>query len=70
MWTVGYINHIEAETAYITYSHVDEEVPYLFKPNERSEFQSNQIIFILLDEKIINGIQYDKIIDIQAFDNK
>lgn len=38
MQTVGYIPYIEAETAYITYSHVDVDIPYHFKSNERTEF--------------------------------
>lgn len=42
MQTVGYIHYIEAETAYITYSHVDVDIPYHFKSDERTEFQSNQ----------------------------
>lgn len=63
MQTVGYTHYIEAETAYITYSHVDVDIPYHFKSNERAEIQSNQsnkqvalkTYLELINEKHMNG---------------
>lgn len=63
MQTVGYTHYIEAETAYITYSHVDVDILYHFKSNERAEIQSNQsnkqvalkTYLELINEKHMNG---------------
>ena len=31
MWTIGYIHYITNKIAYITYSHVDQDIPYQLK---------------------------------------
>lgn len=31
MWTIGYIHYITNKIAYITYSHVDHDIPYQLK---------------------------------------
>ena len=31
MWTIGYIHYITNTIAYITYSHVDQDIPYQLK---------------------------------------
>ena len=59
MWTIGYIHYITNKIAYITYSHVDQDIPYQLKCN-KGLFHAWDIIAVGLQEHIYNGIaNYD-----------
>ena len=63
MWTIGYIHYITNKIAYITYSHVDQDIPYQLKCN-KGLFHAWDIIAVGLQEHIYNGIaNYDIIAD-------
>ena len=55
MWTIGYIHYITNKIAYITYSHVDQDIPYQLKCN-KGLFHTWDIIAVGLQEHIYNGI--------------
>lgn len=71
MWTIVYIHNIKNKIAYITYSHVDQDTPYLLN-KDKGMFHAWDIIAIGLQEHIYNnGIVHYDIIDIahiQDFD--
>lgn len=51
MWTIGYIHYITNKIAYITYSHVDQDIPYQLKCN-KGLFHAWDIIAVGLQEHI------------------
>lgn len=63
MWTIGYIHYITNKIAYITYSHVDQDIPYQLKC-DKGLFHAWDIIAVGLQEHIYNGIANYDIIDI------
>ena len=59
MWTIGYIHYITNKIAYITYSHVDQDIPYQLKC-DKGLFHAWDIMAVGLQEHIYNGIaNYD-----------
>ena len=68
MWTIGYIHYITNKIAYITYSHVDQDIPYQLKCDKGS-FHAWDIIAVGLQEHIYNGIANYDIIDIIKIQN-
>ena len=68
MWTIGYIHYITNKIAYITYSHVDQDIPYQLKCN-KGLFHAWDIIAVGLQEHIYNGIANYDIIDIIKIQN-
>ena len=68
MWTIGYIHYITNKIAYITYSHVDEDIPYQLKC-DKGLFHAWDIIAVGLQEHIYNGIANYDIIDIIKIQN-
>lgn len=68
MWTIGYIHYITNKIAYITYSHVDQDIPYLLKC-DKGLFHAWDIIAVGLQEHIYNGIANYDIIDIIKIQN-
>ena len=52
MWTIGYIHYITNKIAYITYSHVDQDIPYQLKC-DKGLFHAWDIIAVGLQEHII-----------------
>lgn len=65
MWTIGFINNMTQDNLYITYSHVDRNIP-IKKPNPN--YNINDIIGIHISEVIEDGIPYDEIIEICNFE--
>lgn len=55
MWTIGYIHYITNKIAYITYSHVDQDIPYQLKC-DKGLFHAWDIIAVGLQEHA-NSIQ-------------
>lgn len=43
MWTIGYIHYITNKIAYITYSHVDQDIPYQLKCNKGLSYYRNSV---------------------------
>lgn len=68
MWTIGYIHYITNKIAYITYSHVDQDIPYQLKC-DKGLFHAWDIIAVGLQEHIYNGIANYDIIDIIKIQN-
>lgn len=68
MWTIGYIHYITNKIAYITYSHVDQDIPYQLKCNKGLS-HAWDIIAVGLQEHIYNGIANYDIIDIIKIQN-
>lgn len=68
MWTIGYIHYITNTIAYITYSHVDQDIPYQLKC-DKGLFHAWDIIAVGLQEHIYNGIANYDIIDIIKIQN-
>lgn len=62
MWTIGYINNIINDTIYLTYTHVDYNIPYVF--SNIQQFRIKDIVAIKLEEKIIHGLAYYNVIAI------
>lgn len=51
MWTIGYIHYITNKIAYITYSHVDQDIPYQLKC-DKGLFHAWDIIAVGLQDHI------------------
>lgn len=65
MWTIGYINKILGNTVYITYTHVDCDIPFVLSASQ--QFKAKDIVAVKLEEKIIHGIAYYDIVAIHKF---
>ncbi len=65
MWTIGYINNITDDTIYLTYTHVDYNIPYKLSDNQN--FKIKDVVAIKLEEKIKYGSAYYNVIAIYKF---
>lgn len=59
MWTIGFINNIENNIIYLTYTHVDYNIPFTLV--DVRQFKIKDIVGIELNENIIHGIAHYKV---------
>ena len=54
MWTIGYISKIINNTIYLTYTHIDYNIPYTL--SDIHQFRVKDIVGIKLEEEITDGL--------------